>query len=256
MRGTQYRSPTEREWFLDNCVTPTPPPAFAPAVAPAVAPAGSVSVVPPPPPARGPAPVISGSLQGVRVWTNGDSTSYFMSISFLQIAAGMGAVSTQPAAEYQISSGLLNPGYFSWPAYLASEMASKQPDVVVFMIGANDAYVGMPLDTYHQRVGEVMDQLSDRRLIWVGQPNMGRADLTASIPSVNAVFQQEAAGRAWVTFVDTWSITSDQSGNYAQYLPDENGVLQQIRASDGVHFTPEGGRRLAIAVISAVLSGT
>jgi hypothetical protein len=37
MRGTDYRSRTERAWFLDECVTPTPRPASASA---SVAPPG------------------------------------------------------------------------------------------------------------------------------------------------------------------------------------------------------------------------
>ena len=205
---------------------------------------------PPPPP-----PPPSGSLAGLRVWSNGDSTSYFMSVSFINQAANAGAVPTQAEPEYQISSGLLRPEFFDWPAYLASEMASKDPDVVVFMVGANDAYVGMPLDSYRQRVAAVMDQLSDRRVIWVGQPNMGRADLAAAIPAMNEVYAQEAAARPWVRYVDAWALTSDGNGAYAQYLPDETGTPRQIRADDGVHLTAEGGRRLANAVIAAILGG-
>jgi hypothetical protein len=102
-----------------------------------------------------------------------------MSLAFINSAANLGAVPTQPEPEYKISSGLLRPEFFDWPAYLASEMALHDPQIVVFMVGANDAYVGMPLDTYRTRVAAVMDQLSGRRLIWVGQPNMGRADLAA-----------------------------------------------------------------------------
>ena len=98
-------------------------------------------------------------------------------------------------------------------------MAAKDPDVVVFMVGANDAYVGMPLDTYRQRVAAVMDQLSDRRVIWVSQPNMGRADLAAAIPPMNEVYAQEAAARPWVTFVDAWVLTSDASGAYPHSDP-------------------------------------
>lgn len=229
----------------------TPPPTSedeTPTVPPAPEPSSTPEPPPPPPP---PPPVATGSLAGVRVWSNGDSTSFFMSVSFLNQAANAGAVQTQPEPEYQISSGLLRPEFFDWPAYLAAEMASRDPDVVVFMVGANDAYVGMPLDTYRQRVATVMDQLGDRRVIWVGQPNMGRADLAAAIPPMNQVYAQEAASRPWVTYIDAWALTSDASGAYAQYLPDETGTLRQIRADDGVHLTAEGGRRLANAVMAA-----
>jgi hypothetical protein len=231
-------------------IEPTDAPATATA-APPPAP-GATQPAPPPPP---PPPPPTGSLAGVRVWSNGDSTSFFMSVAFLNMAAAMGAVPTQPAPEYKISSGLWRPEYFDWPAYLASEMASLDPDVVVFMVGANDAYVGLPLDTYRQRVAAVMDQLSDRRVIWVGQPNMGRADLAASIPPMNDVYRSEASARGWVTYVDAWSLTSDASGAYTAYLPDENGNLVLARGEDGVHFTSAGGAVLGRAVLRAVLGG-
>jgi hypothetical protein len=221
--------------------SPTTPPLPSPA-----------ATQPPPPP---PPPPPTGSLAGVRIWSNGDSTSFFMSVAFINSAANLGAVPTQPEPEYKISSGLLRPEFFDWPAYLASEMALRDPQVVVFMVGANDAYVGMPLETYRTRVAAVMDQLSGRRLIWVSQPNMGRADLAASIPAMNEVYRSEAAARPWVTYVDAWALTSDADGAFTSYLPDETGALVLARGEDGVHFTSAGGRVLARAVLQVALNG-
>jgi hypothetical protein len=119
------------------------------------------------------------------------------------------------------------------------------------MVGANDAHPGMDLASYRQRVAQMMDQLQGHRLIWVGQPNMGRADLTAAIPGMNAVFADEASKRAWVRYVDTWALTSDANGAYTPYLPD--GSL--ARADDGVHFTSSGGNYLAQAVVAAITGG-
>jgi hypothetical protein len=191
------------------------------------------------------------SAAGLRVWSDGDSTSYFMSLSFLQTMSALDALPVQPA-EYKQSTGLLNPAYFDWPAYATAQMESYRPDIVVFMIGANDASVGMPLEVYHQRVGAMMDLLfaPGRYVVWIGQPNMGRPDLLAAVPAMNEVFRQEAAARPWVLYVDAWAATSDASGNYAQLLPDEHGVLTQMRTDDGVHFTAAGGRLLANAALA------
>jgi hypothetical protein len=133
----------------------------------------------------------------------------------------------------------------------------REPDVVVFMIGANDALQGMAMDQYRQRVGAVMDQLRapGRWVLWVGEPNMGRADLAAGVRTLNQVFAEEAAARPWVTYVDTWSLTSDSQGSYQEYLPGEDGALELVRVYDGVHFTPAGGRRLAAAVIAGLFGG-
>ena len=227
----------------DTPEPPPPPPATEP-------PAAGRAAAAPPPPAAPP-----GSSAGVRVWADGDSTSYFVSYWFLQFMAARGAAPVQPQPEYKQSSGLLNPSYFDWPAYVQDQLAAYNPNVLMFMVGANDASAGMPIETYHARVGEMMDLMGagGRRVIWVGQPNMARPDLAASVPAENEVFRQEAASRPWVTFVDSWSLTSDANGNYAQYLPDENGTLVSARADDGVHLSSSGGRIIALAVLNAYL---
>jgi hypothetical protein len=200
-----------------------------------------------------PTPTVEGpaSADLAAVWSNGDSTSYFMSVWLLGHLVERGATQTQPVAEYHQSSGLSNPWFFDWYAYFASEMAVRQPNLVVFMIGANDAAAAVDLTHYRQLVAQAMDQLRapGRRVIWVGQPAMGRADLAPRMQPINDVFRSEAALRPWVTFVDVYPLSVDSSGNYVQFWPNEFGHLVQARADDGVHFTSEGGRLLALEVL-------
>ena len=229
-----------------NVITDEPSQAADAAPPPTSTPVPLAAPPPPPPPAP------TGSLAGQRVYANGDSTSYFMSVGVLSSAVAMGGLQVQPAPEYQVSAGLLNSNFFDWYGYLASDMATYNPGIVVFMIGANDAHVGMDLRSYAERVGQLMDLLNGRRVIWAGQPNMGRADLAAAIPAMNEVFSAEAAKRPWVRYVDTWSLTSDANGNFTPYLPD--GTL--ARGSDGVHFTSAGGAYLAQAVVAAIVSSS
>lgn len=204
---------------------------------------------PAPPPAE-------GALAGIRLWSDGDSTSYFMSAALIEMASSLGAVPVQPAAEYKVSSGLMNPAFFDWPAYISAQFAEMRPAVAVFMVGANDASSSLPYDLYHQRVGDLMDLMRApfRSVIWVGQPHMGRPDLEPVIPDMNRIFAEEAAKRPWVTYVDVYGVTSAADGSYAAYLPDAAGVVQLMRASDGVHFTPAGGRLLADRVLRAILA--
>lgn len=237
--------------------TLAPPPPVAPLLPPsATATAVAAAALPPPPPPPAPPPPAPGALSGIRIWSDGDSTSYFMSASLLDLAAGLGAVPVQPA-EYKVSSGLMNPAFFDWPSYISQQFAALQPAVAVFMIGANDASASLPYDVYHQRVGALMDLMAApfRRVIWVGQPHMGRPDLEPVIPDMNRIFAEEAAARPWVTYVDIYALTSAPDGSYSAYLPDENGVMQLMRASDGVHFTAAGGRLLATRVLQAILAG-
>jgi hypothetical protein len=178
-----------------------------------------------------------------------------MSVALRDLVVARGGQLAQPEAEYQNGTGLITAEYFDWFAYLRSEMEEKQPNLVVFMIGANDAkFFGDP-DAYRALVAEAMDTLEapDRRVVWVGQPNSSQPRLAANLPAINAIFEEEAAKRPWVTYVDTRAATSAADGSYAQALEDAEGNLVQARADDGVHFTQEGGRILAAVVMDVIL---
>jgi hypothetical protein len=177
----------------------------------------------------------------LRVWSDGDSVSYFMTTNLFRLLTARGAVPVR-SADYKISSRLAGAGgrsavlgvpFSDWFSYMPGEMSSYTPDVVVFMIGTNDAgYVN--LDTYRGKVGAMMDLLEapGRIVAWVGLPAFVREDLAANAPALNAIFAEEAASRPWVVFVDTSSIVPD--------------------APDGVHFGPTRARLLAEAVIAAL----
>lgn len=212
---------------------------------------------PTPPPLADPVPAVPGALAGITAWSNGDSTSYYMSAAFLAMVERAGGTAAI-APSYVVSSGLLNPNLHDWPANLASEMALHNPEVVVFMLGANDANgAAANPEAYRARVGAVMDQLNapGRGVAWVGQPIMGREDLAVSVPVVNRIFEEEAASRPWVTYVDAYVLTADASGGYATHLPGPDGEPQLMRAEDGVHLTPAAGERLAVAVFMALFPG-
>lgn len=238
---------------LDPTPASKPPPE---STAPSVEAPGAANppVAATPPPADNPTPARPGALAGITAWSNGDSTSYYMSAAFLAMVERAGGTAAI-APSYVVSSGLLNPNLHDWPATLASEMALYNPEVVVFMLGANDANgASANPEAYRARVGAVMDQLNapGRRVAWVGQPIMGRDDLAVSVPVVNRIFEEEAASRPWVTYVDAYGLTADASGSYATHLPGPDGELQLMRADDGVHLTPAAGERLARAVFMAL----
>jgi hypothetical protein len=190
-------------------------------------------------------------LEGKTIWVGGDSMAFYVARGLLAAATAEGAIAVN-AGDAVTSSGLNSPGFFDWPAYIAAEIEAHNPDILVFMIGANDAKPGMDLDAYHQRVGALMDATQGRQVIWVGQPSFDpaqRPDLSTSIPAVNEVFFLEALDRPWVTYVDTWTLSTDDARAYARYLPDETGALVEFRAADGIHLTSAGGRRLAAAIM-------
>ena len=213
---------------------------------------------PPPTPAPTPTPEpgrLPASPQRLRLWSDGDSTSYFMTEALFAEWAARGGIPVRNA-DYKISSGLWRDDFFDWPAYIQAEMATYDPDVAVFMVGANDANQVSSFEDYAARVGRVMDIMyrEGRVVVWVGQPCMGNASLAATIPALNRVFQEQAATRPWVIYVDTWALTSWSDGSYGQFLPDATGAEHMIRYSDGIHFTGAGGHRLAMGVLAALFS--
>ncbi len=189
-----------------------------------------------------PAPVPTSRHSPLRVWSDGDSTSYFMTVAFFDLMTQRGAAPVR-GADYKISSGLVNKGssavlgvpFSDWFSYASEEMERYAPDIVVFMVGANDlSYAAANPEDYRSRIGWMMDLLRapGRVVLWVGQPAITRSDIALLVPGINALFRAEAAGRPWVTFVDASSIVPD--------------------AEDGVHLSPSAGRRLA-GLVAAVL---
>lgn len=217
---------------------------------------GTPEPVPTPTPTPTPEPaLLPAGPGGLRLWSDGDSTSYLVTVALFQEWAARGGIPVRQA-DYKISSGLWRPDFFDWPAYIAVEMAAYDPDVAVLMVGANDANQVNNHALYAERVGRVMDLMyrDGRIVVWVGQPCVDDASFAGTLPEVNRIFREQAAARSWVVYVDAWALTSWSDGTCAQYLPDENGVEQKLRLDDGIHLTPAGGRRIALGVIAALFA--
>lgn len=166
-----------------------------------------------------------------------------------------------PSGEYQVGTGLIRNDYFDWKRHLEGVMRAKQPDVAIFMAGANDSqdfiidgtYYPNTTDVwqreYRKRVGAVMDVLTanGRKVVWVGMPPMREADLNAGMRAVNDVFEEQAAKRDSVTYVDTWELFSAPGGGYTDAIDGE-----QVRLEDGIHLNVPGSERLADAILTAV----
>ncbi|HCB34381.1 MAG TPA: hypothetical protein DEP69_04285 [Acidimicrobiaceae bacterium] len=199
------------------------------------------------------------------MWIVGDSLTHFFGDVMVQVAEETGVVSAR--TESEISSGLSRPDYYDWPARLVEILVQHDPDVVVMMLGGNDAQglaVGGDVfrtfspdwnDEYADRVGHVMDLITTeprRSLVWGGIPIMERADFDAKMQRLNVLYAAEAAERDRVTYVSTRELFSDADGGYSRYLPDPDGQLADVRLSDGIHFSTTGGRWVSELLLAAV----
>jgi hypothetical protein len=199
----------------------------------------------------------------LRVWVGGDSLAQTFGESLLRMGQERGELAG--VTDARVSSGLLRPGYFDWPAQLATEVLPEGYEVLVFMVGANDtdplATGGRLFDMgtpeweaeYRRRVAAVMDLVGDagRVLVWVGQPPLRSEWESAELAVLDRVYAEEAGRRPWVSFFDTSASLAGPGGGYAAYVEVE-GRPVRVREGDGVHLTRAGADLAAGHVLEAI----
>ena len=243
--------------------TPTTQPPTATAKDPAKTPVPTPTPTPPAQLVRTPS-----IEEPLRLWVGGDSISKILGESVVRQATDSGLIDA--TAEPVLESGLTRPDFYDWPGEL-NRLSKEEPgfEVFVVMFGANDAQgIVEPNGTIHQesgtpewnkeyrrRVAGVMDLLkADNRLVvWVGQPIMRSEALSAKMKILNSIYQEEAASRPWVKYLDLWPLFTTADGTYDAYITDDDGEVKLMRNPDGVHLVREGGDKAARAILSLVL---
>ena len=198
----------------------------------------------------------------LRLLVAGDFTAQVLGDSLGRAAADTGVVDA--TVHYESASGLTRQDYFDWPAALDEDTEEHDSEVVVFVVGVNDAQgivteEGAPAqlddprwgEEYHRRVGELMDQLraDDRLLVWVGQPPMRDGDFAARMAALNQVYAEQAADRPWVTFVAPATVVGGAGGVYTDTGTGPDGAAVELRQPDGIHLTSAGGDLVAAHVL-------
>lgn len=191
----------------------------------------------------------------LRLWIAGDSLAGSIGPSLGDLTAKTGVV--QPQYDSRVSSGLLNPNFYDWPKHAAAELARLDPEVVVFIIGTNDANVWSSRlnDEYRIRTEAMMRELvgtKHRQVFWVGAPVAQAKDLEAGVLSVNLIQRTAASHVSGVTYVDAHAIFDDAQGRYQQSFSDANGVRKVMRAGDGVHFSVDGADFISQAIFALI----
>lgn len=208
-----------------------------------------------------PNPKMPTAAEPLRVLIVGDSIGLDLGGPLQADLAGTGVVNA--ALDARESTGLVRPDYFDWPAELQSDIKSAQPQVVVIMIGANDAqdFLGPPdvpytspqwNPMYAQRVAQFMKIAEDggAAVVWVGMPPMQNPGLNAQMSDLNAVVQQQAAlAHPAVTFLSTDHTLGTPQGGYTAFITNGAGQVVNVRTPDGTHLTPGGGQVVAQQVI-------
>jgi hypothetical protein len=164
------------------------------------------------------------------------------------------------------STGLSREDYFNWPRAMREIEAEFRPDVVYVMLGTNDDQAQISrdgaaidvgstawVDGYRARVAAFVHEATraGTRVVWVGIPVVQEHRRWSFYRRVNSIYSQVAVGDPLATFVDTWARFEARDGGYTAFLRNERGVVQEMRAGDGVHFTPAGYDYLARIAVRA-----
>ena len=215
------------------------------------------------PPTTLPAITHPTAADPLRVLILGDSLGIDMGGPLQNDLANTGVV--QATLDARESTGLTRPDYFNWPAELQSDLLTARPQVVVIMMGANDAqdFLGppdVPFSSpqwnviYAQRVAAFMSlaQSDGATVIWVGMPPMQNPQLSAEMSDVNAVDQQQAALRQPAGRLHQQLDAARHAPGHVHRLHHQRLRLRcvNVRTPDGIHLTPSGGEVLSQAVLN------
>lgn len=202
----------------------------------------------------------------LRVVVAGDSTAKSLGEELQRATSDVPELAI--SVEGKVSTGLARSDYFNWGARLTELVQTGEPEVVLFMVGANDgqsildgdgsivAQFDQPHweDEYRRRVAGIMDiaEGDARRLIWVGEPNVGTGNVQRAIQIGNRVAEEEAAKRPWVTYFDVAALVAGPDGGFAEFIRLPDGSTARCYAGDGVHLSMQCLDRVMDELVPAI----
>jgi len=157
------------------------------------------------------------------------------------------------------ASGLARNDYYDWGKFAVDNaVASDKPDIVVVMLGINDGqqlHDGAEVydtltDKWNERYAARVEALvapytaAHIPVAWVGLPPMRADRSNIQAAKFNEIYRQHAE-KAGAKFIDVFDAFADQNGQYDAFGPNVDGQNVKLRASDGIHFTKAGSRKLA-----------
>jgi hypothetical protein len=205
-----------------------------------------------------PVRIVATRAHPLRILLVGDSIGEDLDAQLLN---DFSPATTRVFTDDQISTGLTRLDYFPWIRELEYDMYRYKPQVVIGMMGANDAqgFVDPPTlygtrawkAHYRRNVGQffTIGRENGARMFWVSVPIISPKGLSEYTQLVRSI-QERMAGKHHVIYVDS-DKTLSPGGVFHMYLR-IGGQLVQVRVNDGVHLLPAGASLLANAVMVVV----
>lgn len=199
----------------------------------------------------------------MRILEVGDSLGMDLGAALQSDLDGSGVVSVTMDA--QGDTGLANEGYYDWPTALTGDLASAQPQIVIVLLGANDAQgfvvdgtaqaFGTPAwqSTYAQRIDAVLQESGQvhARVVWVGAPAMEDPTLSAQMQLLDGLYAREVAKCPWALYLPSDPVLAPD-GQFTFTGTTPSGQTLTTRTPDGVHLTSAGAQLLAQAAVAAM----
>jgi hypothetical protein len=153
------------------------------------------------------------------------------------------------------STGLSREDYFNWQAGMRQIVEQFRPDLVFVMLGSNDGQAqispsgsAIPVGTwewvhgYRERAEQLVGEATraGTRVVWVGIPIVKERQRWGFYRNVNEIYREAVSSDPNSTYVDTWTAFEGRDGGYSAFIRNDHGQLVEVRAGDGVHFTPAG----------------
>ena len=126
------------------------------------------------------------------------------------------------------------------------EAAPAEPQPRSRVAGTHEYKSEKWVELYTKRVDDMIGVLKSRNVpvLWVGLPAVRGTRSTSDMQYLNELFRTRAE-KAGIVFVDVWDGFVDEGNRFTLQGPDFEGQTRRLRASDGVHFTKAGARKLA-----------
>lgn len=165
------------------------------------------------------------------------------------------------------NTGLAYPGYFNWPVTIANTL-EKDPNIglLVAFLGPNDpwdmpvaknrSYLKFRSDAweteYRHRIEQILSlgQKYHIPIIWLLPPSMRNNTLAEGIAWLNTLYASEVSAAGGIT-IDVNMLFGYQGDVFSRSVF-VNGKRINVRARDGVHYTPAGEMLIAKAIVEHI----
>jgi|GEM_PF-2911142 len=182
----------------------------------------------------------------LRVYIGGDSLVGSFGPA---LATSLGQTGVVKATyDSRVSSGLVNKGFFNWETHLRKMTATYKPELIVFMVGTNDAsFVSSNPKDYEDKYSELLEsfleiaQENDRKVVLVLAPAMKESALNKNVKKLNDVITTVAKNNSVMT-IESGKVLSP-TGKFVTSVQLSKKV--NVRSDDGVHLSNEGGKLLS-----------